>query len=95
MAYRLMACILMAHILMAYSVVAYRVMAYGVMAYIGLEDFGCPDRLAKHKPSKEVACSNLYRLCIGSISASPTACPLHGYGRAGTQNDRLSAVMPR
>ena len=26
----------------------------------------------------------------GSISASPTACPLRGYGRAGTQNDRLS-----
>ena len=25
----------------------------------------------------------------GSISASPTACPLHGYGCAGTQNDRL------
>ena len=24
-----------------------------------------------------------------SISASPTACPLRGYGRAGTQNDRL------
>ena len=26
---------------------------------------------------------------IGSISESPTACPLRGYGRAGTQNDRL------
>ena len=25
----------------------------------------------------------------GSILASPTACPLRGYGRAGTQNDRL------
>ena len=23
------------------------------------------------------------------ISASPTACPLRGYGHAGTQNDRL------
>ena len=31
-----------------------------------------------------------YRLYIGSISASPTACPLRGYGRADTQNDRLS-----
>ena len=30
----------------------------------------------------------LYRLYIGSISASPTARPLRGYGRAGTQNDR-------
>ena len=29
---------------------------------------------------------------IGSISASPTACLLRGYGRAGTQNDRLGAV---
>ena len=28
------------------------------------------------------------------ISASPTACPLRGYGRAGTQNNRLGeAVM--
>ena len=31
------------------------------------------------------ACHN----AIGSTSASPTACPLRGYGRAGTQNDRL------
>ena len=29
-------------------------------------------------------------LYIGSISASPTACLFRGYGRAGTQNDRLS-----
>ena len=28
-------------------------------------------------------------LYIGSTSASPTACPLRGYGRASTQNDRL------
>ena len=33
------------------------------------------------------------RLYIGSISASPTACPSHGYGRAGTQNDRLSEAV--
>ena len=26
---------------------------------------------------------------VGSTSASPTACLLRGYGRAGTQNDRL------
>ena len=29
------------------------------------------------------------RLYIGSTSASPTACLLRGYWRAGTQNDRL------
>ena len=27
---------------------------------------------------------------LTSISASPTACPVRGYGHAGTQNDRLS-----
>ena len=30
---------------------------------------------------------------IGSISASPTACPLCGYGRAGAQNDRLGEAV--
>ena len=30
---------------------------------------------------------------VGSISASPTACPLRAYGRAGTQNDRLSEAV--
>ena len=36
-------------------------------------------------------------LYIGSLSASPTACRLCGYGRAGTQNDRLGvpSAMPR
>ena len=36
-------------------------------------------------------CEDIYigSIYIGSISASPTACPLRGYGRAGTQNDRL------
>ena len=29
-------------------------------------------------------------LYIDSISAPPTACPLRGHGRTGTQNDRLS-----
>ena len=32
-------------------------------------------------------------LYIGSISASPTACLLRGYGRAGTQNDRLGEAV--
>ena len=27
-----------------------------------------------------------------AISASPTPCPLRGYGRAGTRNDRLGGV---
>ena len=35
----------------------------------------------------------LYRLYIGSISASPTACPLRGYGRAGTRNDHLGEAV--
>ena len=39
-------------------------------------------------PRKEV-----YRLYIGSISASPTAFPSRGYGRAGTQNDRLGEAV--
>ena len=29
----------------------------------------------------------------GSISASSTACLLRGYGRAGTQNDRLAEAV--
>ena len=36
-------------------------------------------------------------MCPHSISASPTACPLRGHGRAGTQDDRLGgtgAPMP-
>ena len=38
----------------------------------------------------ELALVSVSALYIGSISASLTACLLHGYGRAGTQNDRLS-----
>ena len=34
------------------------------------------------------------RVYIGSISASPAACRLRGYGRAGTQNDRLGESFP-
>ena len=30
---------------------------------------------------------------VGSISASPTACQLRGYGRAGTQNDHLGGTQ--
>ena len=33
------------------------------------------------------------RRADGTISASPTACPLRGYGRAGTQNDRLGEAV--
>ena len=36
-----------------------------------------------------IANPRVQRACpIGSISASPMACPLRGHGRAGTQNDR-------
>ena len=34
-------------------------------------------------------------LYIGSISASPTACLVRGYGLAGTQNDRVSEQSRR
>jgi hypothetical protein len=37
--------------------------------------------------------ATLCTVYIGSISASPTACPLHGYGCAGTQNDRLGEAV--
>ena len=37
--------------------------------------------------------SRVYTRHIGSISASPTACPLCGYGRAGTQNDHLGEAV--
>ena len=37
--------------------------------------------------------ASVARLYLGSISASPTACPLRGYGRAGTQNDPLSEAV--
>ena len=33
------------------------------------------------------------RLYIGSLSASPTACPMSGNGQAGIQNDRLGAAQ--
>ena len=40
-------------------------------------------------------CEDIYigSICIGSISASPTACPLRGCGRAATPNDRLSEAV--
>ena len=31
--------------------------------------------------------------CYGGIFAAATPCPLRGYGRAGTQNDRLSEAV--
>ena len=36
----------------------------------------------------------LYRLYIGSISASLTTCRLRGHGRAGTQNNRCGESFP-
>ena len=33
------------------------------------------------------------RVCHNYMSAWPTACPLCGYGRAGTQNDRLGDAV--
>ena len=41
--------------------------------------------MRKHRACSGCVVKCLYRLYIGSISASPTACPLRGYGRAGTQ----------
>ena len=39
------------------------------------------------------AAARHFGLYIGSISASPTACPLCGYGRAGSLNDCLSEAV--
>ena len=58
----------------------------GVIAkffFIGIKKARQRGRPCWHRRGK---CSGLY---IGSISASPTACPLRRYGRAGTQIDRL------
>ena len=35
----------------------------------------------------------LQRMVLGSNSASPTACLLRGYGRAGTKNDRIAVNL--
>ena len=35
------------------------------------------------------------QLCIGSVSASPMACPLRNYGRADTQNGRAGTRNDR
>ena len=74
----------MAYIVMAYMVMAYIVMAYIVMAYVVM---AMPQRLDSREQSLE----------LRSMSASLTALNRHrrrhvlvrGYGRAGTQNDRL------
>ena len=47
----------------------------------------CPGDLAPAPPRALVG------LYIGCLSASPTAYPLRGYGRAGTQNDHLSEAV--
>ena len=41
---------------------------------------------SSHVGKTQQQASELY---ISSISASPTSCPVRGYGRGGTQNDRL------
>ena len=58
------------------------------------------DALAKREAEWRVREAELKRqvqshpmLYIGSISASPTAYLLHGYGCAGTQNDRLAEAV--
>ena len=87
-----MAYIVMAYIVMAYIVMAYIVMAYIVMAYVPrIEPGGCANRCANCTAQlKRLGCPSRCQACgdrpLGSISASPTACPLRGYGRAGTQN---------
>ena len=45
-------------------------------------------RLVAGTPTRSRTRRSNARLDFG-ISASPTACPLRGHGRAGTQNDRL------
>ena len=40
----------------------------------------------------QTLCSATLSSHLGSISASPTACPLCGCGRAGTRKDRLSVL---
>ena len=54
------------------------------------------DRMAlhdRHLVATDCCADHFVALYIGSISASPTACPSRGYRRAGTQNDRLSEVV--
>ena len=57
---------------------------YIVMAHI-------VDRTLRFLAAYGHARSRLCTLYVGSISASPTACPLRG--RAGTQNDRLGELF--
>ena len=63
-------------------------MAHIVMAYIVMADIGVActviNEAARPRTDSSDGRSNGH-----SISASPTACLLRGYGRAGTQNDRL------
>ena len=91
MAYTAMAQI----VVVAYVVMAYIVMACIVMAWC---PSSAPPRASPTAPTRPSAprswawrrprpCSRA--LYIGSISASPTACLLRRYGRAGTQNCRL------
>ena len=80
-----MACVVMAYIVMAYIVMAYIVMAYIVMAYVVMA-YMSPTSGTSHTGAATVGVPS-------SISAPPRECPLRGYGRAGTQNDRLSEAV--
>ena len=79
----------MAYIVMAYIVMAYIVLAYIVMACIFMADIGMAVAVAAQRGAH--AEGGMLR--HNYISASPTACPLRGYGRAGTQNDRLGEAV--
>ena len=90
MAYLGMTYIVLAYLGMAYLGMAYLGMAYSVMAYLGMAYLV----LAYEPKRRDISTlTALYRLYTGSISASPMACPLRGYGRAGTQSDRLSEAV--
>ena len=109
MAYILMVYIVTVYTVMACIVTAYIVMAYIVMALVAEAVVREDEHPVPALTRALVHCEGGMRPVVvypldaprlpqglGSISASPTACPLRGYGRAGTQNDRLGeAVMAR
>ena len=86
----------MTYMVMAYIVVVYIVMAYIAMAYVAMAYIAIV--LTSGSISSPYQ-PRLYRLRIGiayivSVSASPTAGPLRGYGPADTQTDRLGESIP-
>ena len=64
-------------------------MAMRFVAACSADGSSCPSRGPRMMTSIRTPAERSFRY-IGSISASPTACPLCGYGRASTQNDSLS-----